>query len=245
MPTTPENGFLKALPAESYARLMEQAKLVELGRSREIYRDGEAIEWVYFPLTALLSLISSDGGGQSVETSMAGNEGAAGLVETLGSGIASVNCVVQVDGEAWRAPAAHCRRLAASDHAFNSIAWRLAELQLVESRQSGLCQAMHSVEQRFARWLMESLDRSAGRNPLPMTQEFLAAMLGVQRTTVSTFAAQLQREGLIRYRRGALEIVNVPGLEHRACECHASMDRERLRLGLSVSPSRGDGRTAP
>ena len=141
---------------------------------------------------------------------------------------------MQVDGRAWRATAAHCRQMAGSDLHFSATAWRLAELQVAESRQSGLCQAMHTVEQRCARWLMESFDRSGGRNPLPMTQEFLAAMLGVQRTTVSAFASQLQREELIRYRRGQIEIVNTSGLESRACECRRVIRAERGRLHLSA-----------
>lgn len=231
----PNNGFLRGLQAESYERLIERTKPIDLPVGRQLANDGEPTEWVYFPETALLSLISSDEGGLSVETSMAGAEGAAGLIEACGSGVSSVDCVVQVDGRAWRAPAVHCRHLAATDASFGASAWRLAELQLVESRQSGLCQAMHTVEQRFARWLMESMERSAGRNPLPMTQEFLAAMLGVQRTTVSSFASQLQREELIRYRRGRLEIVNLPGLEARSCECRRVMQGERARLGMSVT----------
>ena len=93
------------------------------------------------------------------------------------------------------------------------------ELQIGESRQSALCQADHKVEQRFSRWLLESFDRTRGRNPLPFTQEYLAAMLGVQRTTVSTFAAELRAEGLIGYSRGRIELLDFAGLEARACEC--------------------------
>ncbi len=91
---------------------------------------------------------------------------------------------------------------------------------------------MHPVEQRFARWLLESFDRCGGRNPLPMTQEFLAAMLGVQRTTVSSFAAGLQRKGLINYRRGRVEIVDRDGLEGLACDCRKVIVRQRERLGF-------------
>ena len=99
---------------------------------------------------------------------------------------------------------------------------------------------MHQVEARFCRWLLESRDRAAGRNPMPITQEFVAAMLGVQRTTVSQFASQLQKEGLITYSRGQLAIVDAPGMERRACECHDVVRGERRRLGLPAGGAAED-----
>lgn len=193
---------------------------------------GDEIEWVYFPETCLISLITMSSSGQGVETSMAGSEGVSGLIEALGSGRSQVHAVVQIDGRALRAPASACRALAASDPEFTGSAWKLAELVVFESRQSGLCQGMHPVEARFCRWLLESMERSAGRNPLPLTQEFMAAMLGVQRTTVSAFASQLQKEGLITYSRGQLNVVDVAAVGRRACECHDAVRRERDRLGF-------------
>ncbi len=234
----PRNAFLLGLGSESFERLSKHLTFVELGLGRPLMEQTLEAEGVYFPETALLSLISNNDDGRSVETSMAGSEGAAGLLEACGSRESSVDCVVQVDGRAWRSPATDCRRLAFADPEFAKAAWRLVELQMAESRQSGLCQATHSVEARFARWLLESRDRSGGRNPLPMTQEFLAAMLGVQRTTVSTLAAQLQRDGLITYSRGRLRIDDAPGLDALACECRTVTRRQRERLGLST-PARG------
>ena len=109
-------------------------------------------------------------------------------------------------------------------------------MQLTESRQSGMCQALHGVEPRMARWLLDSLERCGGRNPLPLTQEFMAAMLGVQRTTVTAFATQLQKAGLISYQRGRVEVVDAAGLESRACECRRTMAEQRRRLGLKPLP---------
>ena len=166
--------------------------------------------------------------------------GACGLVEACGSGVSRVEAVVQVDGRAWRAPAAACRVLAASDAGFAEQAWRFAELQQSEARQSALCQGMHQVEARFCRWLLESRERAAGRNPLPLTQEFVAAMLGVQRTTVSQFASQLQKERLITYSRGQLKLVDIPAIARRACECHDVVHDERHRLGLSAAEAADD-----
>lgn len=233
MSSTHKNAFLRSLPPETLAGLTEHLKLVDLTLGQRLQEQGLRCEWIHFSCTALLSLISINGGGQSVETSMAGSEGAAGVLEALGSGQSSVECVVQVDGQAWRMPAGAFRKAVAADPQLNAAAWRLVELQMIESRQSGLCQAMHTVQARFSRWLLESLERSDNRNPLPMTQEFLAAMLGVQRTTVSAFASQLQRDGDITYSRGRLRIEDLGSLQARACDCVAAMREQRNRLGLT------------
>jgi CRP-like cAMP-binding protein len=197
-----------------------------------LQHNGVRTEWVYLPTSSLLSMICTNAADQSVETSMAGNEGVAGLQEACGSQVSGVDCVVQVDGLALRAPGDLCRTMAMTNPSFSASAWKIVELQLLESRQSALCHAMHSVEQRFARWMLESMDRSGGRNPLPMTQEFLAAMLGVQRTTVSTYAAQIQREGVISYKRGRLAIVQKAKLEALSCECRRIVQEGRERLDL-------------
>jgi len=165
---------------------------------------------------------------------MVGNEGAAGLLESCGSQKSRVDCLVQVDGRAWRAPAAACRALAASDADFNNCVLRFAELQLVEARRSAYCQAVHPAPRRLARWLTESIDRTGGKNPLPMTQEFLAAMLGVQRTSVSLYASQLQRQEIIRYRRGSVEITDPGRLEETACECRDYTVHQRSALGFEA-----------
>ena len=230
----PENAFLLSLSDSIYARLGEQFHSVDLPHGVEIQRNELNTGWVYFPTSAVLSMIASDRSAQTAETSMVGREGAAGLIEACGSGMSTIDSVAQVDGHAWRTPAAWCRKLALEEPDFAAAAWKIAELQLAESRQSALCQAMHKVEERFARWMLESFDRSGGRNPLPLTQEFLAAMLGVQRTTVSQFASELQRKDLIRYRRGQVEILDTAGLERLACDCRVLAQQQRARLGFSI-----------
>ena len=234
MSDRPQNAFLRGLSDTAFARLSPQLTQVDLPFAAYLHHDEATLEWVYFPETSLLSMISTGLGGQTVETSMVGNEAAAGLLEACGSKVSGVDCVVQVDGRAWRAPAAACRTLADTNHEFSAKVLKLAELQLAESRQSGFCQAMHTVEQRFARWMCESADRCGGKNPLPMTQQFLAAMLGVQRTTVTGFAIKLQKRGVIQYRRGVLEITDRPKLEALACECRNQTILQRKRLGLEA-----------
>ena len=234
MSSRPPNGFLQSLSPASYLRVSSNLKVVDLEHSRNVSHSGDPIEWVYFPVSCLISLITRSSSGQGVETSMAGNEGASGLVEACGGGVSQVQAVVQIDGRAWRWPAAACRALVSSDPEFAAQAWKLTELQLFEARQSGLCQGLHPVEARFCRWLLESIERSAGRNPLPLTQEFVAVMLGVQRTTVSAFASQLQKEGFITYSRGQLAVVDMAAVGRRACECHDAVRQERDRLGFQA-----------
>jgi hypothetical protein len=204
---------------------------------KQLTSPDEKVEWVYFPLNCLLSMITTTSTGDQVETSMVGNEGAMGVVEACGSGTSAMLSIVQVDGRALRAPAASFRRLAMENEDLLGATWRMIELQINESRQSGMCQALHSVEPRLARWLLESAERSGGRNPMPMTQEFLAAMLGVQRTTVTSFATQLQKAGLITYSRGKMEITDTEALEKRACECRSATRKHREKLGMEPRPA--------
>jgi CRP-like cAMP-binding protein len=238
MAERPNNAFLRSLTTVGFEAVAVHLQPVELRLSQEVSRPDEKVEWIYFPLNCLLSMITTTSSGEQVETAMVGNEGALGVVEACGSGVAAMLAVVQVDGRALRAPAAAFRRAVLEDEDLWNASWRLIELQLNESRQSGMCQALHSVEPRLARWLLESAERSGGRNPLPMTQEFLSAMLGVQRTTVTSFAAQLQKAGLITYTRGKLDITDAAALEKRACECRTITRRHRQRLGWSPATRR-------
>ena len=117
-----KNAFLSGLSPSSYQRLEEQLSPIDLPLGQKVFKQGEVAEWVYFPTSSLISLISLNEGGQTVETAMAGKEGAAGLLEACGSGRSSVKGVVQVDGRAWRTPAAHCRAVAFADMTFNAAA---------------------------------------------------------------------------------------------------------------------------
>jgi CRP-like cAMP-binding protein len=190
------------------------------------------VDFIYFPVAGLLSVLTETPDGQSVETAMVGNEGALGVIETMGSGVTPTTSLVQVDGHGIRMPAISFKAAATATPDILVRTFALLEVQITESRQSGMCQALHSVEPRFARWLLESMERSGGRNVLPLTQEFIAAMLGVQRTTVSGFAMQLQKAGLIKYSRGSVKLLDPAGLENVACQCRSELQRQRKRIGL-------------
>jgi len=228
----PRNAFLRSLSAEAFESIAPHLTSVEMEHGRILSEPGQRMEWVFFPETCLLSILTNAQNGDSVETTMAGSEGALGLLEACGSGRSAATTLIQVDGHASRAPSQACKSLVRSSDHFAEKAYELFELQIAESRQSGLCQALHTVQTRLARWLLESSERSAGRNPLPLTQEFLGSMLGVQRTTVTSFAVQLQKASLINYRRGSVTILDREGLEARACECREMSVEERGRLSL-------------
>lgn len=228
----PDNAFLRTISAASYDALASHLIPVRFPHGEHLYRPGDAVSWIYFPVTALLSVLTETGDGQSVETAMIGNEGGLGVVETMGSGITPTTSLTQVDGVGFKVSTPVFKALVLGSPDLLSRVFNLIEVQLTESRQSGMCQALHTVEPRFARWLLESMDRSGGRTNLPLTQEFIAAMLGVQRTTVSAFAMQLQKAGLISYARGAIKVIDPAGLEHLACECRSELCQQRARIGL-------------
>lgn len=232
MANRPQNVFLARLPEASWARLSPELRQTDLLLNDYIYRPGSLVETVYFPLTALISQVNRSLSGQGVETAMAGVDGACGVLETLGSGRSVWESMVQVDGVALAAPARFIRWLAGEDPDFASACWRLVEQQAMESQQSVACQALHPGEQRLARWILEAHERTCGRNPLPLTQETLATMLGVQRTTVNAFQARLQDRGMIGLRRGRVEVLDHEGLSLAACECRHAVQERRMILGL-------------
>ncbi len=234
MPHGFRNSFLRSLPPAALEGLQPHLQFGPVRWSEVLWEPDDPVNSVCFPETALVSLITSARDGSTVETTMVGGEGAAGLIEAVGSGAASARSIIQVDGDAWQAPASVWRRAFEDNAEFRRAAMRFFELQLIESRQSGLCQAVHGVERRLSRWLSESHERSAGRTVMPLTQEFMAAMLGVQRTTVTGVASLLKKSGLISYARGSLHILDPEGLNARSCECREVVREHRRRLNLAV-----------
>jgi CRP-like cAMP-binding protein len=225
----PDNAILRALPEADFERLRPHLREVHLELGDVVHAPSDPVQWVCWVERGLLSIVSSDVEGDSVETGMVGREGASGLVEACGGGTSYLTVLVQIEGRGWRAPAALCRELAETSSGFRQAVMQYAEIMLAEGRQSVVCQARHGAEARCARWLMESRERSGVGDSLPLTQEYLAAMLGVQRTTVTNIAGALQRRGLIRYGRGRIDIVDPEGLEAAACDCRRSLAEHRAQ----------------
>lgn len=238
------NAFLMSLDERTLRELREHLGEVRWTFGEVVYRPGEMVRWVYFPETALISVLTVNNEGRSVETGMIGREGAAGLVEACGETQSDFTYLIQVDGRGLRAPAQVVRRLVGADEGLRSKSWRLAATQVTEARRSLLCMALHPAEARLARWLLESQERSGGRNPLPLTQEMLAALLGVQRSTVNPIAGKLRSRGLIRHVRGQIEIVDHAGLERVSCECFAAGVESRRERAEHRANGGGHGRSA-
>ena len=226
----PGNALLRSLSPEDLASVRPHLEQVELVVGERLYEMGDSVDWVVFPEVGLLSLITSLGSGAEVETSVVGREGGVGFVEALGSGVMHSRLVVQVAGRAYRIIPGRYREAFVLSPGLRRAVHCQIELLLAESRQEVACHTLHPVQARFSRWLLECQDLAGGVSDLFLKQEFLAVMLGVQRTTVTKVAQRAQAAGLIEYGRGRVTIVNREGLERSACECRATLQDLRRQL---------------
>jgi CRP-like cAMP-binding protein len=233
------NHFLRSLPAADFAALEKHLYPVEVKAGVNLYEAEDAVDWVYFPTAGLVSLISVMRSGEQVEVAMIGREGVVGSLEAAGAGIIFYRAAVQAPLHALRAPARAYVAVFDASPSLRRIAANHVELMVAEARQTIACHTHHPVERRMAWWLLECQDRT-GEARLPLTQEFLAAMLGVQRTSVTGVALALKQAGLIRYSRGVITILDRPGLEARSCECYATNRHYR-----SLIEGAGRGEAAP
>jgi CRP-like cAMP-binding protein len=196
-----------------------------------LFEPGDTVESVYFPTSAVISLIVGLSNGEFTESAMVGKDGVVGASAALDSKIAINSAVVQLPGDAMVCGSDAFKGAVLQSQTLISTIIRHEQLVFAQSQQSTACMANHDVEARLARWLLRSRDLS-GSDHLPFTQEFLAEMLGVRRTSVTTVAHTLQRAGMIKYFRRKIQIVDVEGLEETACECyHAVKDNYRRLLG--------------
>ena len=223
------NGLLGALPAEDLERIRPHLEQVEL-EQRELLFDSETpIRHVYFPETAVVSLVSTLAVGGTVEIGTAGREGMAGLSVFLSGGGSSVQAFTQISGEAMRIEATVFSRLASVPGPFHDLLLRYSEAFLTQVAQTAACNGAHFVEERCARWLLVTHDRVDG-GEIPLTHEFLAFMLGVRRPGVTLVMRALQDKGFIRYNRGRIVVVDRTALEGAACECYRAVRGHFERL---------------
>jgi CRP-like cAMP-binding protein len=229
------NQLLAGLERAELDRVTGMLEPFEATIRASIYQPGEPIEYVYFPLHCVFSLVAGVGD-DTVEVNTIGNEGMVGLPVFLGAGASPNSAFCQVPGPALRMRAHHLVDfLAAGDGSMHSRLHRYTQATIVQLAQSVACNQLHNTEQRTARWLLTTRDRVAG-DTFPMTQDFLAQMLGVRRATVSGVAAALQEAGMIAYSRGMMSIVDNAALEDATCECYAIVHEEYAEL-------LGDGQT--
>ena len=228
-PRDEANWLLAALPEPSYRRLAEQAETVNLVHRQVLFEAGAAIDYAHFPQAGCLSMITVMDDGSAVEVGTIGFEGmsSVSLVHLVDS--VPTKCVVQIGGSAKRIPrAAFVAELRASAELL-SIMQRYAQVWTDQIGRSGSCNALHSIEERCARWMLMTHDRVES-DVLFLTQDFLAIMLGVRRPSVTLAAAALQQAGLIEYSRGKITILDRGGLESAACECYPATRAAYERL---------------
>ena len=227
--TALHNRLLKALPPDALAMVMQHLSYVELERGRLLYDPGDQIDVIYFPQDGVISLMTLMENGAAIESATIGPEGALGLQAAVGPRQALSRAIVQTPLKAGRITAERMHEAWSKDPKVRDLVDRHNEALFGHAIQSVACNALHSVEARFCRWLLTCHDRIS-TDTVALTQEFLADMLGVQRTTVTAVARSLQERGFIRYRRGVVDIIDRSGLETGACECYGAIRRTYQRL---------------
>ena len=215
----PRNLMLAQLPDAEYEALAKFLVPVDLPLGQKLSDPNRAIEYVYFLNTGLISTDAMTEKGETVEVGLIGREGFAGLPALLDQPQMSHVVVMQGIGEGLRIRSSIVREQFLKGGVLQQLVHSFAYLQLVQTTQSVLCNRMHSVDERLARWLLSSADRMES-DSLNLTQEFLAQMLGAQRSTVTVAAGNMQRDGLIGYSRGKIQILDRKKLEASTCECY-------------------------
>jgi CRP-like cAMP-binding protein len=223
------NKLLARLDEDSRIRIEAALETVALQRGTILCEAGEGLEHVYFPKTSVLSMLTVLIDGTQIETATIGQEGAFGAVASMGSALAFSRCMVQFGGLASRIDIRRMRTELELSVTVRETFIRYAEATIFQVQQSAACNALHPVEARLSRWLMEMSDRAA-TDRLPLTHEFIAEFLGANRTTVSLAAAALQTAGFISYQRGSIDIQDRAGLERASCECYASVRDQTARI---------------
>lgn len=224
-----QNRLLAALPPDDYGLLAPHLTHVDLERGRLLYEPGDRIDVVYFPHDGVISLLTLMENGAAIESATIGLEGAVGLNAAVGPRCSLSRAMVQTPCRCARVGASQLHEAWHKSPRIRELVERHAEALLGHTAQSAACNALHSVEARFCRWLLTCRDRIS-TDTVVVTQEFLADMLGVQRTTVTAVARTLQSRGLIRYRRGVVDIIDREGLKALTCECYEVVRRHYERL---------------
>ena len=226
-----KNHLLRALPDAEYGRLRRSLEPVSLPRPTELEAANEPVRFVYFPTSGVASIVSIDEGGETVDTAMIGREGMTGLAVFLGTDQSPVRTIVQVPLTGVRMGADTLREEIVRGGTLVRLLQRHAQVVMITMAQLILCNRIHRLDQRAARWLLQVDDRVEER-PFGVTQEFLAQMIGVQRPALSVAMRQFRDDGLVRYSRGQISISDRDGLAGRSCGCINVIASEAKRLEL-------------
>ncbi len=229
LPTPLWNHLLAAVPDVDRHRITPHLEPVWLPLGMALYESGGRMANVYFPTTAIVSLLYELENGASAEISVVGREGIVGIALFMGGDTVPNRAVVQSAGHAYRLRGSLLKQEFERIDTVHHLLLRYTMALLTQMAQTAVCNRHHTVDQQLCRWLLLSLDRLPS-NELTMTQELIANMLGVRREGVTTAAGKLQDAGLISYHRGLITVLDRPGLEARVCECYEVVRREFTRL---------------
>jgi CRP-like cAMP-binding protein len=223
------NQMLATLTQADRDALLPHLKVVELPQELVLFDAGDTVKAIYFPHAGIVSLVVDLTSGDMIEAAMVGRDGVVGGSAALNGDMSLNKAVVQLTGRASIAEVDRVRSIAESSVVFRTALMRHEQFVMAQAQQSAACNAAHAVEARISRWLLRCRDL-AGSDDIALTQEFLAEMMGVRRTSVSLVANTLQQAGLIKYRRGHIRILDVEGLQEAACECYETVRTHADRL---------------
>lgn len=223
------NNLISVLPPADFERWRPHLEPVDMPLGRVMYESGRTLSHVYFPTTAIVSLLYVMENGSSAEIAVVGQEGIVGISLFMGGESTTSRAVVQSAGTGFRMRAQVIKDEFNRSGPVMHLLLRYTQALITQMAQTAVCNRHHSLDQQLCRWLLLSLDRLSG-SELVMTQELIANMLGVRREGVTEAALKLQRMNLIRYARGHITVLDRPGLEARTCECYAVVKKEYDRL---------------
>jgi CRP-like cAMP-binding protein len=237
------NRVLASLTSDDIA-LLSPLRPIELHVGDYLLRAGDRVEQVIFPETGVISLITGLGDGSAIEIAMIGSEGMLGSSVVAGTGRATTDATVQISGTGYAVSRSRFLRALERSSQLGKHASQFDASLFAQAQQSAACNAAHSAQARICRWVLELQDR-CDTEVVPLTQSFLARMVGVQRTTVTLVASKLQSAGIIRCRRGNMRVLDAAKLEHVACPCYGRMRemRQNLERGFEFDDALDDGRT--
>jgi CRP-like cAMP-binding protein len=229
-----KNQLLAALPPNVFNAMRSDLVHVELEIRTPIYAPEDEVEWVYFPSSGMISILQRTPDSRGIELATIGKEGALGAIAGFGLNLALTSSVVQMPLTAVKIAAPRFRKHVAQYASLQEMALKSNEVILAQTQITAACNALHNVEQRFCRWLLQAWARSEN-DTITLTQEFLGEMLGVRRTSVTDIASKIQAAGLISYRRGHIDVLNRRELEKRSCECFRAVRRaETTIMGIQL-----------
>lgn len=234
-PQLAQNKILAALPDDVQQRIFPYLEEAFMPLGKVLYESGDKMRHVYFPTDCIVSLLSVMENGSSAEISVVGNEGLVGISLFMGGESTSSRAVVQSGGTGYRLPGQRLVEEFDRHGDLMSLVLRYTQSLITQMAQTAVCNRHHSIDQQLCRWLLLSLDRLHS-NHLIMTQELIANMLGVRREGVTEAAGRLQKQGVIEYHRGHIEVLDRPRVEQLSCECYGVVKKETDRLARLESP---------